>query len=99
MQNFNAYPDPDPAVHFNADLDPALMKLMRICDHWSTELQEIHFWAFTHSLQLLNFDMNADPDLEPAFRFNADPDPVFKKNTSDPCASVTLKFTDGKILH
>jgi len=32
------------------------------------------------TLKLLNFDFNADPDLDPAFPSNADPDPASKIN-------------------
>ncbi len=49
--NFNADPDPESAIHFNADpdQDPAfqlmriririLIKVIRIYDYWSTDLQ------------------------------------------------------------
>ncbi len=64
-----------------------LIKVMAICNHWSTDPPRLHFeppglhlWASTvlHGLraskELLNFDFNADPD--PVFHFNADPDPL-----------------------
>ncbi len=40
--NFNA--DPDPSFHLNVDLDPAPQKVMRTCDHRSTQsLHKIFF--------------------------------------------------------
>jgi hypothetical protein len=46
-----------------------LIKVMKICDHWSTDSPRLHF----EPPQVLNFDLDADPD--PAFDFNVDPDP------------------------
>ena len=40
-QNFNA--GPDLAFHINADPDPALIKVMRICVHWPTGLPGLYF--------------------------------------------------------
>ncbi len=54
-----------------------LVKVLRICDYWSTDPQVLHF----KSLKLLNFDLNADPD--PALHSNADPDPA-SENNADP---------------
>ncbi len=42
--------------HFNGDPDPAFhFKVMEICDSWSL--------IFFEPLMLLNFNLNADPDL------------------------------------
>ncbi len=59
--HFNAGPDPGPAFHRNADSDPAfpfnadpvqillLTKVIRICDHWSTDPPRIHFELSLHA--------------------------------------------------
>ncbi len=64
-----------------------VIKVMRICDHWSTDPPGLHvgrplpstapFWAS----KLLNFDLRADQ--EPDFPSNVDPDPASKTN-ADP---------------
>jgi hypothetical protein len=68
---FQLNADPDTAFHFSADADadpyPALIKVMRICDHWSTDPPGLHF----EPLQLLKFDLNVYQD--PASKNNADP--------------------------
>ncbi len=81
--HFNADLVPDPAFHFIADLvpDPAfrlytdpdplfLIKVMQICDHWSTDPEGLHFKhppiycgrprLYFEPVKLLNFDLNAD---------------------------------------
>jgi hypothetical protein len=36
--------DADPDPNFQVDADPVLIKVMRICDHWSTaDPSQIHF--------------------------------------------------------
>ncbi len=53
-----------------------LIKVMRICDHWSTDrpflslhasILSIHglSWLHFEPLKLLNFDFNAGPDPDP----------------------------------
>jgi hypothetical protein len=65
------------------------IKVMLICDHWSTDFPGAPFEPprllcerhrpskrlyFERGLKLLNFDIIADPD--PAFHSNSDPDPT-----------------------
>ncbi len=70
-----------------------VIKVMRICDHWSAEpprldLEPSHLdyerprpsKAPFEPLQLLNFEFNADLNLDQAFHSNADPDPASKNN-------------------
>jgi hypothetical protein len=64
-----------------------LIKVMLICDHWSTDLLVLHLsvhgtpWLRYEPRKFLNFDFNADPD--PAFHSNVDLDPA-SKNNADP---------------
>jgi hypothetical protein len=61
-----------------------LIKVIRICAHWSTNPPGLRFepprlfvsvqcpaWIHVEPLKLLNFDFDADP--EPAFHSNSDP--------------------------
>jgi hypothetical protein len=65
-----------------------MIKLLRICDHWSTDPPGLHFERTALQGSILaskapEFLFNADPD--PAFHFNADPDPgPASKNNTDP---------------
>jgi hypothetical protein len=67
----DADPDLDPSFYFDVDLDLdpdlkfnliqnrilLLIKVMQICNHWSTDPPRLHF----EHLQLLNFGFDADP--------------------------------------
>jgi hypothetical protein len=76
----------DPGFHFNADPDLLLIKVMRICDNWSTDSSGLHFEPprlhcerlrpqrlHLELLKLLNFAFNAEPDPDPPFRSKKDP--------------------------
>jgi hypothetical protein len=67
-----------------------LIKMMRICDHWSTDSQRLHDppWLNSEPLQLLSFELNADPDPDPVMRIRIH---LFNEN---PCesGSPTLPF-------
>jgi hypothetical protein len=76
-----------------------LIKVMQICDHWPTDPPGLHFEPpslhferprpykiLFEPRKILNFDVNADPDL--ASHSNADPDPAYK-NKADPYGSVS----------
>jgi hypothetical protein len=78
--------NPDPSFHFDADpgrlftLMRIRIKVMQICDNSSTDPPQLHFehlYASIVSLhKLLNFDFDADPNLDLAFDLDdADPDP------------------------
>jgi hypothetical protein len=119
--HFNADPDPDPSFHCVADPDPdptshfririlLVIKVMRICDHWSTDPPRLHFESPRphcsvcgppllrfEPLKLLNFDFNADLDSDPAFhsKTDLDPDPA-SQNYNVPCGSESGSAT---LLH
>ncbi len=74
-----------------------LIKVMRICDHCSSDHPGLHFELHDfivsvhglprlrfEAMKVLNFDFNADPD--PAFHCNADQYPA-PKNNADPRGS------------
>ncbi len=74
--------DPDLALPFNANPDPAPHQNYKIWESATTGLQTLH----DEPLKLLNSSFDADPD--PAFHSNADPDPdPASKNNADPCGS------------
>jgi hypothetical protein len=61
------------------------IKVMRICDHWSTDHPCLHLWAGLRfePLKLLSFYFNTDSDL--GFHSNTDPNPASKNNAdTDP---------------
>ncbi len=74
---------------------------MGICEYWSIgpqgphlEPPGLHFHRprpprlYFEPLKTSKFDINADPDPEPAFHSNADPDPASaSKINADPCGS------------
>ncbi len=88
--------DPDPSFYFDADPDRLLtlmrirIKVMQICDKGSTDPPRLHssilIWAYTPPLwastQLLNFDFDADPNLDFAIDLDADSDPVFHSSSA-----------------
>jgi hypothetical protein len=46
------------------------IKLIRICDHWLSDLSGLHFGPPLLNYEppkLMNFDLNAVPDLDPSF--------------------------------
>ena len=77
---------------------------MRICDHWPTDPQGLHFEPprlhFKHPRlhfeprKLLYFDINEGPGPDQALQSNADPD-LASKNNADPCGFETL--TGGEV--
>jgi hypothetical protein len=94
-RHFNA--DPDPSFHRNVypDRIRILVKVMLICDDWSTvqtrqgsilsqydAIVSVHGPPRLH-FELLNVGFNADPDLDLAFHSNADPDSA-SQNNADP---------------
>ncbi len=62
-----------------------LIKVIRICDHWSRDSSRLH----CERPQLLNFNLDAHPDpavdfdADPAFHSHANADPA-SKNHADP---------------
>ncbi len=87
--------DPEPTLHFNADLNPAphqnganlqplvyrVQTLQKSIMSFHASIVRVHGPPRLHTepLKLLNFDINANP----AFHSNADPDPA-SQNIADP---------------
>ncbi len=82
---FHFIADPYPAFHLHADPDPAPQHpVIQICNHWSTDHPGLHFerpslhcerpQLHFEPLQLVNFDLNADPDST-FLSTNVKPDP------------------------
>jgi hypothetical protein len=73
------------------------IKILGICDHWPTDPPRLHLslqasivsvkqprWLYFEHLKLLNFYINADPDLvSKNNRIQADPDSYFAKKQGD----------------
>jgi hypothetical protein len=70
-----------------------LIKVMPICDHWSTDPTRLHFdprrlkcgrpRLHFEPLKLMGFDFYADPDPDPALHSNTDPAEA-SQNNADP---------------
>ncbi len=68
---------------------------MHICDHWHTDLYGIqppllaftvfHVSILSFHIWLLNFNFDADPDLDPPFGCDADTNTAFHSET-DPAS-------------
>ncbi len=106
---FNFGADPDQTFHFDAvqyptfcfDADPALMKVLHICNHWPKDLPMLQcepprFHCEPPQLQdgapwlycELHISQRVEALLDPTFHFGADPDPhPAPNNHADPCGS------------
>ncbi len=94
---FNGDSDPDPAIYFNADPDPAPRQSDGICDQWSVDPVG-HFESpcpHFKPLKFLNFNLNGDPD--PTFHSNVDPDPV-SQNNADHCKSGVRLLSNTYVI-
>jgi hypothetical protein len=71
--HFNA--DPDPAFHFLRIRIPLLVKVMGICDHWSTDPPGLDFESLRlHCERPRHQRLNFEPQKLVNFDFNADPE-------------------------
>ncbi len=97
--------DPDPTFHFNAEWSDFWLScgsgsgsssLMR--NPWLFKPPRLHF----DPLNLLSYDINADSDPDPYFRFNADPYQTFHAFPDQDhhhwCESVTFLSLHGSIF-
>ncbi len=87
--------DPDPIIHFNADLDPApynsdanlqlLILRPSLAPFWSSVSPLRAPTALIDSILSLQsfFNLNSDVDRDPAFVFDDDPNPA-SLNNADP---------------
>jgi hypothetical protein len=57
-----------------------MIKLMQICDHWSTDTPRLYFISSRHS-SIVSVHGSILSLLASEFDFNADPDPAFHSNT------------------